>query len=353
MAYLEYSDVGIRAIAAAVPERVFDNRSLSAYYPESDVEKIIQKTGVAERRFTDASTTSADLCEAAARRLMSEAGIEAQEIDLLVFISQTPDYRMPATSVVLQHRLGLPKGCMAFDISLGCSAWLYGLSVVYGMMQSQSGLRKALILDGETRSKVYSLRDRRTAFLFGDAGSATLVERQPGLGKSTFSFHSDGSLEGLIKIEAGGYRMPSSEETVKERVVDEYGNIRSLEQGSMDGADVFNFVLKEVPRDIRALLERTSTSVEDYDYTLLHQANDFINSYLVKKLKLDPAKVPSTVHKFGNTSSVSIPLTMVTRLGGSLDGKGRLLASAFGVGMTWASAALPYNNVRVCPLVEV
>lgn len=353
MAVLEFKGIGITALAAAVPAQVFDNRTLAEYYPAADVEKIIRKTGVRERRFVDDNTTSVDLCAAAARRLMSDADIDPASIDLLIFVSQTPDYRMPASSLLLQESLGLSKDTMAFDLSLGCSAWPYGLAVAYGMVQQHPGIHRALVLDGDMCSRVYSLRDRRTAFLFGDAGSAALIERQAAVGTSTFTFHSDGSLADLIHAEAGGYRMMSSEETVRPRVVDEYGNVRSLEQGTMNGTDVFNFVLKEVPRDIAGLMRLTDTTVADYDYAVFHQANQFINSYLAKKLKLDPERVPTTIEKFGNTSSASIPLTMAVCLREALAGNGRLLLSAFGVGMTWTSVALPYSGVRVSDLVEI
>lgn len=165
MAYLHYKGVGLTAMAAAVPRTVINNYEYTAHFPKDEVKEVVDKIGVFERRFADADTCSSDLCFAAAEKLITDNEIDRSEIDLLVFISQTPDYRMPATSVILQHRLGLPNSTIAFDINLGCSAFIYGMSVVYAMMQ-QKGLRKALILDGETRSKVYSAKDRRTAFLF-------------------------------------------------------------------------------------------------------------------------------------------------------------------------------------------
>jgi len=229
---------------------------------------------------------------------------------------------------------------------------MYGMSVVYSLMQNK-GLRKALILDGETRSKVYSPKDRRTAFLFGDGGVAALVERNEHFRKSYFSLNSDGSREGLIKIDAGGYRNMSSANTIKEKVVDEYGNIRSDEHGYMHGGDVFNFVIREIPRDIKALLEYAKADKDNFDYIVFHQANNFINSYLAKKLKLDTSKIPSTIEKFGNTSSVSVPLTIVSELKNKLVGNKRLLMSAFGVGMTWATAIVEFNNCKISDLVEV
>jgi 3-oxoacyl-[acyl-carrier-protein] synthase-3 len=352
MAYLNFKGVGITAMSAAVPKHIINNYEYTEFFPADEVKEVVDKIGVFERRFTDASTCSSDLCYAAAEKLLNDNQIDRSEIDLLVFISQTPDYRMPATSVILQHRLGLPNTTIAFDINLGCSAFIYGMSVVYAMME-RSGLRKALILDGETRSKVYSAKDRRTAFIFGDAGVAALVERDEKFAESIFSLNSDGSRENLIKINAGGYRNPSTPETLKEKVVDEYGNIRSEEHGYMNGGDVFTFVNREVPRDIKNLLEYTQRDKDSFDYLIFHQANNFINTHVAKKLKLDTSKIPSTIEKFGNTSSVSVPLTIVSELKDKMAGEKSLLMSAFGVGMTWATAVVPFVDLKISDIVEI
>ena len=352
MAYLQYEGVGITAMSAAVPGRIIKNREYTEVFSAEEANEIVDKTGIEERRFADVETCSSDLCFAAAEKLIADNDINKEEIDLLVFISQTPDYRMPATSCTLQHRLGLPNSTIAFDITLGCSAFIYGLSVVYGLVE-RSGLRKALLLDGETRSKVYSPRDRRSAFLFGDGGVAALIERDSKFGKSTFSLNTDGSRADLIMIPAGGYRKMSSAETVVEKVIDEFGNMRSDEQGYMRGGDVFNFVIREIPRDIKNTLAFTEKTIDDFDYIVFHQANNFINSYIMKKMKMDANKIPSTIAKFGNTSSVSVPLTMVSELKGKLDGKKELLLSAFGVGMTWATGIVPFVDCKISDIVEV
>lgn len=352
MAFLQYEGVGITAMSAAVPKRIIVNREYTEVFTKEEANEIVNKTGIEQRRFADENTCSSDLCFAAAEKLIADNGIDKEDIDLLVFISQTPDYRMPATSVTLQHRLGLGNKVIAFDITLGCSAFIYGLSVVYGLME-RSNLKKALLLDGETRSKVYSPRDRRSAFLFGDGGVAALIERDPKFGKSTFSLNSDGSRADLIMIPAGGYRKMSSAETVVEKVVDEFGNMRSDEQGYMRGGDVFNFVIREIPRDIKNTLGLTEKTVDDFDYVVFHQANNFINSYIMKKMKLDANKIPSTIAKFGNTSSVSVPLTIVSELQGKLNGQKQVLLSAFGVGMTWATGIVPFVDCKISDIVEV
>ena len=353
MAIVTYKGVGITALAACVPSRVIDNYHYDLdIWPEEEVKKVVDKVGVAERRFVDEGTCASDLCFAAAEKIINDNGIDRNEIDLLVFLSQTPDYRMPATSILLQNRLGLPMSTMAFDITLGCSGFISALSIVYAMMQNH-GFRKAMLLDGETRSKVYSRKDRREAFIFGDAGVAALVERDERFEESHFSLNSDGSRGELIMIPGGGYRNMSSVETLREKVVDEYGNIRSDEHGHMNGADVFNFVIVEVPKDIKRLMTASGEDIQDMDYYVFHQANAFINNHIAKKLKLDKERIPWTIQKFGNTSSVSVPLTIVSELKDKMLGKKKLMLSAFGVGMAWATAVVPFVDCKISDIVEI
>jgi len=352
MALLSFDNLGITAICGAVPKRIVKNLEYTEFFPVEQVSEIVEKIGIYERRFADEKTCASDLCFAAAEKMFNEYDVKRDEIDLLIFVSQTPDYRMPSTSVILQHRLGLPNSTIAFDVNTGCSGFIYGLSIIYGFMQN-SGVRKALLLDGETRSKAYSAKDRRCAFLFGDAGVAVLIEKDEKFKKSFFTLNSDGSRSDLIKIEGGGYRIPSSEDTLKERVVDEFGNIRSLEQGYMNGADVFNFLIREVPKDFKAILEFSKIQKEEIDYFVFHQANQYMNSYLVKKLKIDPDKTPSTLSKFGNTSSVSIPITIVSELKNKLDERKKVLLSGFGAGLLWASCIIEFENCYIGDIVEI
>ena len=353
MAIIKYCNVGVTALSACVPKQVIDNYHYDLdIWTEEEVRKIVEKIGVKERRFVDDKTCASDLCCAAAEKLIADNGVDKKEIDLLAFLSQTPDYRMPATSILLQDRLGLPMSTMAFDISLGCSGFINALSIIYAMMQNR-GFRKALLLDGETRSKVYSRKDRREAFIFGDAGVAALIERDDKFGESHFSLNSDGSRGNLIMIPGGGYRNMSSVETLKEKVVDEYGNIRTEENGYMNGADVFNFVIVEVPKDIKRLMFATGEDVHQMDYYVFHQANAFINNHIAKKLKLDKERIPWTIQKYGNTSSVSVPLTIVSELKDKMAGKKKIMMSAFGVGMAWATAVVPFVDCKISDIVEI
>lgn len=352
MALLTFDQIGIAGLAACVPSNTIDNLTYTDNFEAAAVAEIVEKTGIRERRFAPPEICASDLCFSAAEKLLKELETDRSTIDLLIFISQTPDYRMPATALLLQDRLGLGKHTAAFDINLGCSAFVYGLSVAYAMMQT-GGFRNVLLLDGETRSRVYSPKDRKTAFLFGDGGVAALITRKEKAGKSFFSLHSDGSKSDYIKMDAGGYRTPSSPATLEEKVVDEYGNIRSDEHGYMNGTDVFNFVLSEIPKDIRQLLDYGGLQISDPDYFVFHQANSFMNDYLIKKMKVPVEKAPSCLQQFGNTSSVSIPLTIVSQLQHTNYADKQLLLSGFGVGMSWASCIIRLSDCLITELIEI
>lgn len=354
MAFLHFNNVGVTAMAGCVPKRVIDNYHYDLdLFPEEDVRKLVDKIGIHERRFADEGTCTSDLCQAAAERLLADNDVDRNEIDLLVLATHSPDYKMPATSILLQQRLGFPVTTIAFDINLGCSGFLYGLGVVYSMME-QRGLRKALLLAGETcGSKFFSRKDRTSAFIFGDAGVAALITCDPRFGESWFSLNSDGSGSDFIMIPAGGFRHQSSMATLEEKVVDEHGNIRSDEHAYMKGGAVFNFVMNEVPKDFARLADWSGQDVQKMDYYAFHQANSLINGLLVKKLKLDPAKVPVNIHKYGNTSSASMPLVIISELKDKLQDEKRLLLSAFGTGMSWGTAIVPFVDCKISEMVEI
>ena len=352
MPLLTFKDIGISGIAAAVPENRVNNYHCTDHFPESEVKKIVDRIGIYERRFADEQTCSSDLCYAAAVRLLADMNLDPSEIDGLLFVSQTPDYRMPATAFLLQERLNLGSSTIAFDINLGCSGFLVGLQTAYALL-SNPGMSRILLLNGETRSKVYSPKDRKTAFLFGDAGSAAIIEKGEKFGHSYFSLNSSGAGASMIHIKAGGYRVPSSEETRIEKVADEYGNIRSDEHGYMDGENVFSFVAKEVPADLEKLYAYADARPADTDFFLFHQASRIVNEFLVKKIGLDKMKVPSSLHHFGNTSSVSIPLTIVTELRDKLKPEHVICLSAFGVGLSWGSGLIQPAGMTISELTEV
>lgn len=352
MALVSYNSCSIEALYATVPKNTIVNRDYTSYFDTDAAAEIVNKTGIIERRFAPEGMCASDMCLDAANRLLKESNVDKSEIGLLIFISQTPDYRMPSTSVILQEKLGLSTATAAFDVNLGCSAFVYGLSIAFGMMQG-GNFKYTLILDGETRSRVYSPKDRKTAFLFGDAGIAALIRYDSNASRSYFSLNSDGSRESYIKMDAGGYRNPSSIDTLKEKIVDEFGNIRSDEHGYMNGNDVFNFLLSEVPKDIHRTLEFSDSKIDQVDWFVFHQANAFMNGYLQKKLKLSIEKVPSCIHKYGNTSSVSIPLTLAHKFENQVVNSEKVLLSGFGVGMSWATSILSLKGCRIGKVAEI
>jgi 3-oxoacyl-[acyl-carrier-protein] synthase III len=352
LAKIKFKDIGISHLYGCVPKNRVKNRSYTKHFSSDTANAIVEKTGIEERRFAPPGVCASDLCYEAAKVLIEKEHINKHDISFLIFVSQTPDYRMPATAITLQDRLGLGKDTMAFDLSLGCSGFVYGLSTLFGLMQG-SGTGKGLLLVGETRSRVYSPEDRRTAFLFGDAGIACLVDRDTKYGDVFFELFSDGSHQHLIKMDAGGYRNPSTPETLMMKVRDEEGNSRSDEHGYMDGGEVFNFVLEHIPKSIKSICNWAEIDLNELQYYAFHQANLFMNDYLVKKLKLNPSKVLSNVNRFGNTSSVSIPLALITELPDIKDAyKKYSLLSGFGVGMSWANALIDVNHVKIGELIE-
>lgn len=348
MAKITFHGVGISALSACVPVTVVHNKDLGYLIPEEEIEKTINNIGIEERRIADDDVMASDLCYKAARQLMADNDIAPESIDVLLFMSQTPDYRIPATSCLLQNRLGLSQETMCLDISLGCSGYLFALSTAFAYA-SMPGVNRVLLLDGETFSKIVNRRDKVDWPLYGDAGTATLVEKGD-FGESTFMLNTDGSGEDVLKIHAG-MRNPVTADSCVERERED-GNIRTDLEVFMDGMDVFNFAISKVPRSIKALLKETDKTIDDVDYLIFHQANRFMMDFFVKKLKMDPARVPYCIHKYGNTSSASVPLTIASELCGCLDGDNEVLLSAFGAGLSWGSALIQMRNCKVSPVIE-
>jgi len=348
MAKLTFQGVGIKAMTACVPPDIVYNKDLGYLIPEEEIEKTINNIGVVERRIAADDVTASDLCYKAACQLMEDNDIDPSSIDVLLFMSQTPDYRIPATSCLLQHRLGLPRETMCLDISLGCSGYLYALSTAFAYA-SMEGVNRVLLLDGETFSKIVNRRDKVDWPLYGDAGTATLIEKGD-YGDSTFMLYTDGSGERVLNIHAG-MRNPITAESCVEREQED-GNIRSDLEVFMDGMDVFNFAISKVPKSIKQLLKETGKTIEEVDYLVFHQANLFMMDFFVKKLKADPSRVPYCIKKYGNTSSTSVPLTISSELAGKLDGTHTVIMSAFGAGLSWGAAIMQMRDCNVSPVIE-
>lgn len=343
--------VSIRGVAAAVPRARRSVGDDEAAFGADTVRKISESTGVLERRTAGALCTS-DLCEAAARALLARSNIDPATIDGVIFVSQTPDYLLPATACVLQHRLGLPASCAALDINLGCSGYVYGLWTACSLATANR-FRRVLLLVGDTVTRICSPEDRSVALLFGDAGSATLLELAPDAPEMTFVLGTDGSGWDKLIVPSGGFRNPQTPARLA-RTVREGGNVRSDADLYMNGADIFAFTLKVVPALTNQLLEESQRSPEDIDAFVFHQANRFMLNHLCKRMKLPPEKAIVALERFGNTSSASIPLALVTHLRDALEkGPMSLVLEGFGVGFSWAGVHVITHGPIVCPLVEV
>jgi len=351
MSFVSFTGVGISGISAAIPHTIVQNSYFNTLFTKGEIDRIANMTGIRERRKAEDNLCSSDLCLVAAQKLMKDMKLTENQIDLLIFLSQTPDYRQPATAPILQNRLGLPKSVGAFDINLACSGFIYGLSTAFAYASMQ-GINRVLLLVGETLSKIVSDRDRATAFLFGDAATATIIEKKPTHSKSFFSLNSDGSDYKVLCIPSGGYRQPSSISSLEIREYED-GSIRSEENLYMDGMGVFSFTMREIPTDIEQLLEFSQTKISDVDYICFHQANKFMTDHIVEKLKFPLERVPYCLDKYGNTSAVSIPLTIVSQLRGKLKKDDKVLLSGFGGGLSWGSALVSIDQICLPEVIEV
>jgi len=350
MAFFTIKNVAIRGISACVPSNKEDNRDLSNLSGE-EIEKLIVSTGIESRRVSSKEICTSDLCVKAAEQLVKDLNWTGNKIDVLIFVTQTPDYVLPATSCLLQERLGLSESCYALDISLGCSGWIYGLSTISSLI-SATGLKKGLLLAGDTISRICSKEDKSTYPLFGDAGTATAIEWSP---DNEFKFHASCNGEGYdtIIVPDGAYRNMSNKGSFIPQKIEE-GIERNKLQLVLDGMNVFSFGISQAPDSVDRLISHFGIDKENINYFVFHQANRFMNEKIRKKLKLQAEKVPYSLKDFGNTSSASIPLTMIIQLKNELETKSlNHIACGFGVGLSWGSVYFNTDKIVVSPLIEL
>lgn len=344
MAIADITGVRISGITSAVPERVVTPDDDAQQFGES-IRKVAESTGVWKRHIAPENGCASDLCCYAADRLIESLGWERDSVELLLFVTQTPDHHLPATACTIQQRLGLPNGCAAFDINLGCSGYPYGLWVASQMLKTLRGNGRALLLAGDTLSRQLSPYDQSTVPLFGDAGTATAIERDDESAPMTFVLGTDGAGAPQLMIPAGAHRRPSSSETTR-RYERKDGIVKSDEDLHMNGAEVFAFTLREVPKLIKATLQASDKTLDDIDGVVFHQANAFMMSHLARRLKIPDEKFPVALARYGNTSSASIPLAVTDRWGSNdVVRELRLLFAGFGVGWSWSSVITELDNV--------
>lgn len=353
MAKSTFQDVVIRGIAAAVPKSRVQNLYDHEFIPEEERKKIIALTGVKEYRKTAVGVTAADLSEAAAKALFRELQIDPSTIDAIIFSTMTPDYKAPSTACVLQDRLGAPHSTVAYDINMGCSGYIVGLYNACSLI-SGAGLKRVLLLSGDTQTKLCHDGDKNVVFLLGDAGSATIIDAGGGgNGETTIELFTDGSRYKSLYVPAGGCRNPSTDATRKVTEGPD-GGLRSDEDLFMNGMDIFKFSSTDVVKSLQGFLASASLTSEEFDYLVLHQANKFMNDKIARKLKFPAEKVPYCIDVYGNTAAASIPLTIVhnfERMKGS--GELRCLLSGFGVGLSWGMVDVKLSQAQCPPVIEI
>ena len=346
------SGIKISGIASAVPDVIYKLAEDADVFGTAEIEKISSTTGIRERRVAPTGVCTSDLCLKAAEQLLGSMSLDVKTIDALILVTQTPDYPLPATACSLHSRLGLPDGCAAFDVNLGCSGYTYGLWLASHLIAGGAANR-VLLLAGETATRRINAFDRSAKPLFGDAGTATILETDSGAGEIGFVLGTDGAGQNDLMIPAGGLRLPACEVACESKVYED-GNPRRLIDLYMDGSAVFVFTLNRVIPLIKSALKEANWDCDSLDFAVLHQANEFMLKHIAKSVKIPWSKVPCSLRHFGNTSSASIPLTMTTQM--CRDGvirADRLLLAGFGVGLSWCSATI--NNAEICspPLLEV
>lgn len=310
-------NVAICGMACAVPQNVVSNAIFLDRFGVEQMSKFEKMVGVIERHVADGQTT-ADLAYLAARRIEESGCWEAGNIDAVVFVSQTPNQILPATACELQNRLCIKKDALAFDVSLGCSGFVYGVFVASSLLQ-MPGVYGVLLLGGDTISKLTRTDDAASAPLFGDAGFATVLRKYENASPIHYAFMTDGSGAKAIEAPYGG-------------------NL------AMDGMDVFNFTINEVPALITEQIEKSGLTTADIDYLVLHQANKFVLKQVALATGFSMKKVPISMGRYGNTSSASIPLTLcdMKERDATLAAK-KILMSGFGVGLSWGTLTMDFD----------
>lgn len=349
MPFFQYEHIKISAVASAVPAQTVRADDFKEVFGKEQVDKFKDMVGVREYRKTREHQTASDLGFAAAEKIIQEKKIDREEIGALVFASHAPDYRRPATACVLHKRLGLSKECAAFDIGLGCSAFVYGVQVICSLLQN-SDIEKALLIVGETMTKTVNPKDKATAMLFGDGGSAVLFEKTEEKSSINILLRTDGTGYKSIIIPAGGFRNLSPD---KDAMIWKDGNSRTLYNAYMNGTDVFSFTISDIPRTIKDFFEKTGTCVENYDCFAMHQANKYIHKQLAKKLKIPMEKMPLSLDRYGNTSAPAVPLTMCDAYGRNMENREmNVLMSGFGVGLSWGVVSAKVNVMDIYEILE-
>ena len=352
MSQLTINKVRIAGMSACVPSTVEDNRTLPIYHDENEALKVITSTGIERHHKVDDDTTASDLTVKAVEALLAKMEWTAQDVDCFAYVCTSRDYIAPQTACILQDRLGLRNDCCVFDLPFGCSGWVYGMSIVASLM-SHGTLKRAILVAAETNTRNRNPRDTAVRPLFGDAATATALEYDPERARPmNFMYGVDGSGFDAVWAPYGGIRNPVTPEALEEKEVSP-GVFRRGVDMIVNGMDVFGFAIKQPPKSLKELIETFNIDVETVDLLLLHQANKFIDEKIRKAVKMPPDKTPYCLEEYGNVTSASIPLTMVTRCKDALSGgEKHCVACGFGVGLAWASMEFYAGDVKIVDVID-
>ncbi|WP_010676901.1 3-oxoacyl-ACP synthase III family protein [Bacillus timonensis] len=322
----------IKGIEYYLPDRVVKNNSEN---------KTVIKVGIFEKHIAAEDEFASDLAVKAAKKLIERLDINPKNIDYILYCTQSPDYFLPTTACLIQNLLGVKTSAGALDFNLGCSGYVYGLSMAKGLIETGQ-VKNVLLLTGDTYSKFINPKDRSVELLFGDAGTATFIEASEVKGLEGFAFGTDGSGGNNLIVPVGGLRQRLDEESLIE-VTDEYGNTRSKANLYMNGAEVFNFTLREIPRTVNQFLEVNNLNFGDFNKVIFHQANKHMLKYLQKKMKISEGLFSIHLEDCGNTVSSSIPISLKREIdSGKVKDGDHILVVGFGVGFSWAVGSLFY-----------
>ena len=328
----------IKAISYFLPENVVTNEELVAEFPEWTVEKIANKVGVNRRHIASEDTTASDLAVKAAEKLFSQyPQIKREEIDFVLLCTQSPDYFLPSSACIIQHRLGIPTECGAFDFNLGCSGYVYGLAVAKGLICGGIA-RNILLLTAETYNKYLHHKDKGNRTIFGDAATATIVSTDGFAEIGNFALGSNGAGADNLIVKTGASRFPNKAGDLR---FDENGNPISSDHLFMNGSEIFSFTQKNVPVVVRETLVKNNLSQEDINLFVFHQANSYMLNFLRKKIKIAPDRFYVNMDDIGNTVSNSIPIALADAFANN-QLSGNVLICGFGVGYSWGGSILKF-----------
>jgi len=329
----------ICGVVSCIPASEIQNDRDYPWFEPSEIRKVTTMAGIKSRRKADESTCTSDLCAAAATKLLNNLGWDPASVDGLILVTQTSDYVMPSTSCMLQHRLGLSQSCASFDVSLGCSAYVYGLWLSNSLLMA-GACHRMLLLTGETPSKFVNPKDRATALLFGDAGTATALETSQEAMVAHYIMMTDGKGAADLIVPGGGFR-------------NRFPRDESQYCVAMDGGHIFDFTRSRVPSLIQDMLDFSGKEIASYDYFVFHQANEYLIKFMASKAGINMIKVPLSIDRFGNTGAASVPLTL------TLAGLPKVnkeyfdvMFLGYGVGLSWGAVSISVPKSCVLDNIE-